>query len=217
MEKRFDKLEDKSQINEIIDYFQKRNFYYKKNSFLSMKLIESNLSLNNLSRDEINIQLIDIRREIENLRTIENTGNLEEQNYISNDHSTLEQIKNELNEKREQYKRNEEYREAIEELKKLKNELNVLKTQKIFQIWKEKLLNEMNRAMTDLPLNEMIKKVNALKIELESLITISEEKMFSPKNNIDWIVPGIDKINEESKKLNLYEIILKYNSSIEII
>ena len=33
----------------------------------SMKLIESNLSLNNLSRDEINIQLIDIRREIENL------------------------------------------------------------------------------------------------------------------------------------------------------
>ena len=61
----------------------------------------------------------------------------------------------------------------------------------------------------------MIKSIAYIKKEYKNLITINEEKMF--KNNIDWKISSIKSVNEGSTRIRLFDIILQYNSCLEVI
>ena len=217
VEKIFISLKDERRIPEIVEYFKKRFFYYNKKSFLSMKLFGKNIAINNLSKEEIKRKIIDIRKEIVNLEDIEKEGNLEEQKYIINDLFNLKEIKKALEEKKIKVQQEEDCRRANEKLKNLYEELKVLKVQKVFEIWKEKLMNDIYRARYDNTPENMIKKVEDLEKDYKSLETINKEKMSLLRNNIDWNVPEISKDIDQSDYLKLYDLILKYNSSIEVI
>mgnify|MGYP002622861730 CR=1 FL=1 len=198
-------------FEEIINFYKKRFFYYNKNSFLWLNL-NKKLNIDYLNKDDINSKLIDIRKEIDNLKIVENNGN--EQKDVSEDRLVLLEIQNKLEKRRNQIELDEEYSKAEKELNQIKNQLINLNVQKTFEIWKTNLIKEINNAF-NLTKEDMIKKVNILQKDYESLVTINEEKMF--KNNIDWKIPSIKSAYEKSSHIKLYDIILQYNSCLEVI
>ena len=202
---------DETEIEEIIRYFKIRFFYYNKNSFLWGNKIK-NINLNNLNKDDIESKLIDIRKEIQDLKILENSAH--ETKDISEDKLNLLEIQKLLEKRKYQIELDEEYRKAEKKLNMLKNELNALNVQSNFEIWKLNLIKKINDAF-NLSREEMIKRVDILQNDYESLVTINEEKMF--KNNIDWKIPSIKNANEKSTHIKLYDIILQYNSSLEVI
>ena len=82
IEKEYNSIDSLSRIEEISTFFKKRFFYYNKNSFLWKHLIK-NLNIDTLNKDDINSKLIDIIKEIENLKLLENNAN--EQKNVSED------------------------------------------------------------------------------------------------------------------------------------
>ena len=81
-------------------------------------------------------------------------------------------------------------------------------------MWKNNLIKEINDSL-NLSREEMIKSIAYIKKEYKNLITINEEKTF--KNNIDWKISSIKSVNEGSTRIRLFDIILQYNSCLEVI
>ena len=214
IENKYETIDDENKIEEIINYFKIRYFYYNKNSFLWMNLIKKLQIDYNLNKDDINSRLIDIRKEIDNLKILEN--NADDQKNVSEDKFILSDIQKQLEEKKNQIETDEKYRKAEKELNKLKNELQNLNVQSNFEIWKENLIKKINDAF-NLSKEDMINQVSILQNDYNSLITINEEKMSLFKNNIDWKIPSIRNEYEKSKHIKLIDIILLYNRSLEVI
>ena len=211
VEKKYNSIDSLNRIEEIIHFFKKRFFYYNKNSFLWNHLIK-NLNIDNLNKDDINSKLIDIRKEIDNLKILEN--NADEQKNVNEDKSKLINIQKELEKRKYDIEIDEEYKKAEKELNKIKNELLSLNVQSALEIWKTNLIKEINDSM-NLSKEDMIKSVTYIKKEYENLITINEEKKF--KNNIDWKIASIKSANEKSTNIRLFDAILQYNSCLEVI
>ena len=210
IEKKYESIKNEIEIDENIKFFQNRNFYYNKNSFL-WKNLTKNLNIDNLNKEDINSKLIDIRKEISNLKTIENEENGKN---INDDKLILLEIQKNLEQRKNQIEFDEDYRKAEKELTELKTDLNFLKVQKTFENLKTKLIKEINESF-NLSKEEMIEKNKILKKDYESLLILNEEKMF--KNEIEWKIPSIKNPNENSKEIILYDIILQYNNSLHII
>ena len=206
VEEHYNSIDSLGKIEEISNYYKKRFFYYNKNSFLWLELIES-LNIENLNKDDINSKLIDIRKEIREIENI-NTQNESEDKLI------LINIQKELEKRKYEIEIDEEYRKGEKELNRIKNELMCLNVQSAFEMWKNNLIKEINDSL-NLSREDMIKSIAYIKKEYENLITINEEKMF--KNNIDWKISSIKSANEGSTRFQLFDIILQYNSCLEVI
>ena len=206
VEGNYNSIDNLGRIEEICNYYKKRFFYYNKNSFLWKNLIES-LNIDNLNKDDINNKLIDIRKEIKEIENI----NIQNE---SEDKLALINIQNELEKRKYEIEIDEEYRKGEKELNRIKNELMCLNVQSAFEMWKNNLIKEINDSL-NLSREEMIKSITYIKKEYENLITINEEKMF--KNNIDWKISSIKSANEKSTRIRLFDIILQYNSCLEVI
>ena len=214
IEQKYNSLKDLNQIDELIEFLKKRFFYYNKNSFLWMDLIKKKNIDANLNKDDINSKLIDIRKEISNIKILENNSN--ELETLNEDKMILIKIQQKLEKLKNKIEIDEKYIKAEEELNKLKNDLDNLKVQETFKIWKTNLKSKINDAF-NLKKDDMINIVDSLKKDYESLVSINEEKTSEYQNNIDWKIPSIKNVNEKSSHIQLFDIILQYSSSLEII
>ena len=95
IEQKYNSLKDLNQIDELIEFLKKRFFYYNKNSFLWMDLIKKKNIDANLNKDDINSKLIDIRKEISNIKILENNSN--ELETLNEDKMILRNISKILN------------------------------------------------------------------------------------------------------------------------
>lgn len=206
VEDNYNSIDNLGRIEEINNYYKKRFFYYNKNSFLWKNLI-SNLNIDDLNKDDINSKLIDIRKEIQEIENITIQNESEDKLTLINIQKILEKRKYEI-------EIDEEYRKGEKELNRIKNELMGLNVQSAFEMWKNNLIKDINDSL-NLSREAMIKSIPYLKKEYENLITINEEKMF--KNNIDWKISSIKSANEKSTRIRLFDIILQYNSCLEVI
>ena len=214
VEEKYNSLDDSKKIDEYVEFFKKSFFYYNKNSFLWMNLIDS-LNIDYLNKDDINSKLIDIRKEITKLKILENEKNIQ----IREDNMILRDIQNRLQNKLNKIEIDDNYIKAKDELYQLKNKINKLNVQNTFREWKNCILEKINDAF-DLSKENMIKEVDNLKKEYKDLVSANKENMPLYKNNIDWKIPSIKNLKniyEETPHMKLYDLILQYNSSLEVI
>ncbi len=125
IEEKYNSLDNLKKIDELIEYFKQRFFYYNKNSFLWMNLINKINIDNNLNKDDINNKLIEIGKEITNLTNIEKYE-IDAQK-INDDKLILIDIQKKLENKKNQIEIDEKYKKGGEELYKLKKKLKNLK------------------------------------------------------------------------------------------
>ncbi len=211
IEEKYNSLDDSKKIDEYVEFFKKSFFYYNKKSFLWMNLIDS-LNIDYLNKDEIKSKLMDIRKEIKNLKILENEKNIK----IKEDEMILKDLQNRLQNKINKIEIDDNYIKAKDELYQLKNKINKLNVQNTFREWKNYILEQINDAF-DFSNENMIKEVDNLKKQYKDLVSANKEDMSLYKNNIDWKIPSIKNIYEKKPYMKLYDPILQYNSSLEVI
>ena len=210
----YDTLNEKYQIQTLIDFTNKLNFFYSEESFLWRNLIGQKLGKLN-DEDYINYENI-IEKELQNLEKLREFSWPNDKFIVYQE--ILNSQKDDINEKINRGKQDAKKREEQGKLRKLKEELKNNKNLKGgLEVFKDDIIDEINNLL-NASLDEILKKSPIIQQEISDLKAISNEKTVPlSTNDLPWGKPsGKEKFQNTCPLIKLYKNMLFYANCNEL-
>ena len=209
----YDTLNEKYQIQTLLDFTEKLNFFYSEESFLWRNLIGKKLekTTDEAYRGYENA----IEKELLNLENLKEFS-WPDDKFISYQEILIAQ-KDEIKEKLQKGKIDAQLKEEQKKLRKMKDDLKNLGLKGGLEVFKSDLIEKINNLLNE-NLDNIIKKSPIIQQEINDLKAISKEKSISLSgNDLGWGKPLLKtKLGEDSPTIKLYKNMLFYATCNEL-
>ena len=197
----YDTLNEKYQIQTLLDFTEKLNFFYSEESFLWRNLI--GVKLEKTTDEAYRGYENAIEKELLNLENLKEFS-WPDDKFISYQEILIAQ-KDEIKEKLQKGKIDAQLKEEQKKLRKMKDDLKNLGLKGGLEVFKSDLIEKINNLLNE-NLDNIIKKSPIIQQEINDLKTISKEKSISLSgNDLGWGKPLLKtKFGEDSPTIKLY-------------